>query len=119
MTDDEADKMMTDVSDAICADDMELAAEALEHMAYEYDGNRTLRMFLYKPNGVPKTNDIMVENVTELAFTYFNSNDETTSNLDDIRTVGIRMTIEKPSGRDGQISRTLEKRVKCRNLEYN
>jgi len=94
-------------------------APDMEHMAYEYDGNRTLRMFLYKANGDPETNDVMVENVTDLAFTYFNSNDETTSNLDDIRTVGIRMTIEKPSGRDGQISRTLVKRVQCRNLEYN
>lgn len=101
-----------DETDGIDAPDM-------EHMAYEYDGNRTLRMFLYKANGDPETNDVMVENVTDLAFTYFNSNDETTSNLDDIRTVGISMTIEKPSGRDGQISRTLVKRVQCRNLEYN
>jgi hypothetical protein len=76
-------------------------------------------MFLYKANGDPETNDVMVENVTDLAFTYFNSNDETTSNLDDIRTVGISMTIEKPSGRDGPINRTLVKRVNCRNLEYN
>lgn len=36
MTDDEADKMMTDVSDAICEDNAERAAEALEHMAYSF-----------------------------------------------------------------------------------
>jgi len=94
-------------------------APDMEHMAYEYDGNRTLRMFLYKANGDPETNDVMVENVTDLVFTYFNSNDETTSNLDDIRTVAIRMTIEKPSGQDGPIGRTLVKRINCRNLEYN
>jgi hypothetical protein len=36
MTDDEADKMMTDVSDAICEDNPERAAEALEAMANAY-----------------------------------------------------------------------------------
>ncbi len=30
--------------------------------------------------------DILVENVTGLTFSYYTSNDETTSNLDDIRT---------------------------------
>ncbi len=91
----------------------------MEHMAYEYDGSNTLKLFLYKANGTPETSDIMVENVTDLTFTYFNSADETTSNPDDIRSVGIRMTIQKPSGRDGQVSRTLVKRVECRNLEYH
>ena len=101
-----------DASDGIDVPDM-------EHMAYEYDGDRTLKMFLYKANGDPETNDTMVENVTDLTFTYFNSDDETTSNIGDIRTVEIRMTIQKPSGRDGMVSRTLVKRVKCRNLEYD
>ena len=36
MTDDEADKMMTDVSDAICEDNPDRAAEALEAMAYAF-----------------------------------------------------------------------------------
>ena len=36
MTEDEADKMMVDVSDAICEDNPERAAEALEAMAYAY-----------------------------------------------------------------------------------
>ncbi len=101
-----------DATDGIDAPDMEF-------MAYEYDGNSTLRMSLYKANGNLEISDTMVENVTDLTFSYFNSNDDTTSNLDDIRTVGIRLTIQKPSGRDGMISRTLVKRVKCRNLGYN
>ena len=63
--------------------------------------------------------EVMAENVTDLTFTYFDSNDDTTSNLDQIRTVDIRMTIQKPSGQDGEVSRTLVKRVTCRNLEYN
>ena len=91
----------------------------LEHMGYEFDGNGIVRMSLYKPDGTTKEiSDILVENVTGLIFSYYNSNDGTTSNLDDIRTVGIEMTITKNSGRDGPVSRTLIKRVKCRNLEY-
>jgi len=100
-----------DASDGIDAPDM-------EHMAYEFDGNSTLKMSLYKADGTQEVSDTMVENVTDLTFAYFNSDDDTTSILDDIRTVEIRMTIQKPSGRDGPVSRTLVKRVKCRNLEY-
>jgi hypothetical protein len=77
-----------------------------------------VRMSLYKTYPVKEMSDILVENVTGLIFSYYNSNDGTTSNLDDIRTVGIEMTITKNSGRDGPVSRTLIKRVKCRNLEY-
>ena len=91
----------------------------IEHMAYEYDGTGTLKMFLYKANGDPEMDEIMAENVTDLTFTYFDSNDDTTSNLDEIRTVDIQMTVQKPSGQDGEVSRTLVKRVQCRNLEYH
>ena len=101
-----------DVSDGIDATDM-------ENMAFDYDGNSTVTMSLYKADGTLELSDTMVENVTDLSFEYFNSDDDTTSVLEDIRTVEIRMTIQKPSGRDGQVSRTLVKRVKCRNLEYN
>jgi hypothetical protein len=87
-------------------------------MGYEFDGNGIVRMSLYETYPVKKISDILVENVTGLIFSYYNSKDETTSNLDDIRTVGIEMTITKTSGRDGPVSRTLIKRVKCRNLEY-
>lgn len=101
-----------DASDGIDKPDM-------EHIAYEYDGNSTLKMSLYKADGTLEVSDTMVENVTDLTFAYYNSDDDTTSILDDIRTVEIRMTIQRPSGRDGLVSRTLVKRVKCRNLEYN
>ena len=91
----------------------------MEFMAYEYDGNSTLKMSLYKADGSLEISDTMVENVTDLSFAYFNSDDDTTSVLEDIRTVEIRMTIQKPSGQDGQVSRTLVKRVECRNLAFN
>ena len=101
-----------DITDGIDETDM-------EYVAYEYDGNSVVKMSLYKANGTLELSDTMVENVTDLSFEYFNSDDDTTSVLEDIRTVEITMTIEKPSGQDGQVSRTLIKRVKCRNLEYN
>jgi type IV pilus assembly protein PilW len=91
----------------------------MEFMAYEYDGNSTLKMSLYKADGSLEISDTMVENVTDLSFAYFNTEDNTTSVVEDIRTVEIRMTIQKSSGRDDQVSRTLIKRVKCRNLAYN
>jgi len=92
----------------------------LEYMEYEFDNsNGIVKMSLYKPDGTTKEiSDILVENVTGLTFSYFTSNDVTTSNLDDIRTVGIEMTIKKISARDGPVSRTLIKRVICRNLDY-
>jgi type IV pilus assembly protein PilW len=99
-----------DTTDGIDAPDM-------EHMAYEYDGSGKLKMVLYKANGNLET-EIMAENVTDLTFTYFDSNDDTTSNPDEIRMVDIQMTIQKASGQDGLVSRTLVKRVKCRNLDY-
>jgi type IV pilus assembly protein PilW len=100
-----------DATDGIDAPDM-------EHMAYEYDGSGILKMVLYKANGDLETDEIMAENVTDLTFTYFDSNADTTSNLDEIRTIDIQMTIQKASGQDGLVSRTLVKRVKCRNLDY-
>ena len=92
----------------------------LEYMEYEFDNsNGIVRMSLHKPDGTTKEiSDTLVENVTGLTFSYFTSNDVTTSNLDDIRTVGIEMTIKKISARDGPVSRTLIKRVICRNLDY-
>jgi len=95
-----------------------IAEPDLEHMAYEFDGSGILKMSLYKSDGTLEISDILVDDVTGLTFSYYNSDDVTTSNLDDIRTVGIEITIKKNSGRDGPISRTLIKRVKCRNLEY-
>jgi type IV pilus assembly protein PilW len=106
-----------ELDDADATDGIDLPD--MEHMAYEYDGTGLLKMVLYKANGSLETDEIMAENVTGLTFTYFDSNDNTTSDLDEIRTVGLQMTVQKPSGQDGEVSRTLVKRVKCRNLEYN
>jgi hypothetical protein len=36
--------------------------------------------------------------------------------LADIRTVGITLTVNRPAGREGTVSRTYTTQVRCRNL---
>ncbi len=100
-----------DTSDGIDVQD-------IEHIAYEYDGTQNLSLNLYKADGTLVFSDRVVTNVTGLTFTYFDSANVATSTAEDIRTVDIQMTVEKPSGKGVQVSRTLMKRVQCRNLEY-
>lgn len=89
----------------------------IEQIAYEYDGNSTVNMILYRTDGTEFSGRV-VTNVTDLTFAYFDSDNVATSVLDDIVAVDIQMTIERPSGKDGRVSRTLAKRVQCRNLEF-
>ena len=60
--------------------------------------------------------EVLIDNVTNLSFTYLDSNDQTTSDLNEIRSVIISLTMQRPAGRDGEISRTYTTRVRCRNL---
>jgi type IV pilus assembly protein PilW len=100
-----------DISDGIDAPD-------IEHIAYEWDGSGTIRLNLYKADGTLELSEGVVRNVTDLSFNYFDADNVATSVIDDIRTVGIQMTIQRTSGRDGPVSLTLVKRVTCRNLEF-
>ena len=60
--------------------------------------------------------EVLVDNVTSLNFTYLDTDDQTTSDLNEIRSVTISLTMQRPAGRDGQVSRTYTTRVRCRNL---
>jgi prepilin-type N-terminal cleavage/methylation domain-containing protein len=72
--------------------------------------------------------EILLDNVTDLRFTYFddavppnNLADPVTqevddTNLDNIRTVVISMTVQEPAGLGGSVNRTYVTRVRCRNL---
>jgi type IV pilus assembly protein PilW len=91
----------------------------LENMEYAYNGTDTIEMILYKSDGTEEMRATLVDNVTDLAFTYFDADDATTSAAEDVRTIEIRMTIQKDSGIGGQVSRTLIKRVDCRNLKFD
>lgn len=91
----------------------------LEQMEYAYNGTDTVEMILYKSDGTEEMRATLVDNVADLNFAYYDADDAVTSNAEDVRTVEIKMTIQKNAGRAGKISRTLIKRVKCRNLEYH
>ena len=66
--------------------------------------------------------EILLENVTDLTFTYLDEagNVIPTANLAarrlDIRTIGISLTLDRPAGRSGVVSRTYTTQVRCRNL---
>lgn len=58
----------------------------------------------------------LIDNVTDLKFTYLDLSDQTTNNRGDIKTVLISMTVTQPAGRRQSLSRTYSTRVLCRNL---
>jgi prepilin-type N-terminal cleavage/methylation domain-containing protein len=64
--------------------------------------------------------DILLDNITSLTFTYLDEPDTPlaapVANPQDIRTVVISLTMQRPAGRDEPISRTYTSRVRCRNL---
>lgn len=103
-------------------DDPDLSAGSieanLEQIAFTYDGTNLLEMILYNSDDSIESRDTLVDNVSYMNFTYLDADDVITSNPDAIRTVLIEMTVQKPAGRGGMVSRTLSKRIRCRNLDF-
>lgn len=91
----------------------------LEQMAYEYNGADRIEMILYQSDGTEEMRATLVENVSALTFSYLDADAAPTSNAEDVRSVEISMTIQRLSGRGSPVSRTLIKRVKCRNLAFH
>ena len=60
--------------------------------------------------------EVLIGNMTDLNFTYLDSADQTTSDLDEIRSVVVSLTMQRAAGRDGEVSRTYTTQVRCRNL---
>lgn len=58
----------------------------------------------------------IIDNVTDLTFTYLDVNDDVTADPSTAKTVEISMTVTEPAGRRRTISRTYSTRVMCRNL---
>ena len=91
----------------------------LEQLAFSFDENTNLlEMILYKSDDTVEIRDTMMDNVSNLNFTYLNADDAVTANLNEIRTVIIALTVLKPAGRGDPVSRTLTKRIRCRNLDF-
>lgn len=55
-------------------------------------------------------------NVSNLAFTYFDRDNNPTVDPNRIASVGISLTTQEPAGRGGVVSRTYSTRVRCRNI---
>ena len=88
----------------------------LEHMAYAFNGTDRIEQVLYNTDGSEHNRSTWVQYVSNFELTYFDENGAATSDLSEIRTVGIQMTIQKPAGDDSIATRTLIKQVNCRNL---
>lgn len=58
----------------------------------------------------------IIDNVTDLTFTYLDADDSVTADPGAIKTVEISMTVTEPAGPRQTISRTYATRVLCRNL---
>jgi prepilin-type N-terminal cleavage/methylation domain-containing protein len=103
-------------------DDPDLSAGSiesnLEHIAFEWDGNDLLEMVLYHPDDTEVARDTLMDNVTNLNFTYLDAADAATAVPADIRTVVVQLTVQKPAGRGDPVIRTHTKRIRCRNLDF-
>jgi type IV pilus assembly protein PilW len=94
-----------------------------ERITYELTAN-DLNQILYEGTG-SQNSQPLISDVQNLTFTYFGGDNNVlaspvaAADLADIQTVQISITVLKPAGRDDPVSRTLTKRVKCRNLAFN
>jgi prepilin-type N-terminal cleavage/methylation domain-containing protein len=65
---------------------------------------------------------IMAENVDDFQFAYLDADHNLLAfpiaDLSEIRSVQIIVTMEQPAGLAGPVSRTLSKRILCRNLDF-
>lgn len=94
----------------------EIDEGAFERLTYAWDApNQRLRL-THDAGTASSDTETIVDNVTNMLFTYFDEDDAATTDLNEIRSVGISMTVEEPAGRDGTVSRTYNTRVRCRNL---
>ena len=95
-----------------------------ERITYDFQANQ-LNQILYEGTGSEDTPQPLISDVQNLTFTYFDTDGNTLGSpvpaamLADIRTVEISMTVQEPAGRGNPVSRTLTKRVKCRNSGLN
>jgi prepilin-type N-terminal cleavage/methylation domain-containing protein len=103
----------------------------LEEITYNFQNDQDqVVQTLYE--GKPSENTAaLINNITSLNFSYFDADNADlidsglsppqvpSDKLADIRTVEITVTHQEPAGRDKMVSRTLTRRVECRNLTFD
>ena len=92
-----------------------------ERITYFYDAaNSRLRQCLWE--GTLNDWQTVSENVTNFQFSYLDADNNLIAfpiaDLSIIRSVVVSMRMEKPAGRSGQVERTINKRILCRNLLF-
>jgi prepilin-type N-terminal cleavage/methylation domain-containing protein len=93
----------------------------LERITYAYDAaNKSLKQCLSE--GTVDDWQIVAKNVDEFRFAYLDADHNPLAlpiaDLSEIRTVQITLTMEQQAGIAGSVSRTLNKRILCRNLDF-
>ena len=83
-----------------------------ERMKYYLDGTQLIQ----KTDDDATTAQVLLDNVTELTFTYLDEDDgELTANPSEPASIVIKMTVREAAGRKGYITRTLSERIRIRN----
>jgi type IV pilus assembly protein PilW len=93
-----------------------------ERVTYEFDvGNNRVRQGYYEGTA-SETWQTLLENVNSVSFSYLDVNDAAialpvaAADLDDIRTVVLSMTVQGTNAQGGNFFRTLDTRIRCRNM---
>ena len=90
--------------------------DPFEDMIYALNGNLLQQTTDLGSGPVTAT---LLDNVTALTFSYLDQAENFLPEpvaADQIRTVLVSLTMQRPAGRDGTVSRTYTTRVRCRNL---
>lgn len=58
----------------------------------------------------------ILDNVTNLSFTYLDKDDNTTSDPNEVKSIFVSLTLQRPAGYNRQVERTFATQVRCRNL---
>jgi len=100
-----------------------------ESIAYEFQGNQIVQT-LYEDTA-SENPALLISNIDNVQFRYFDGDNSDlmdyglsppqvpADELVDIRTVEIQITVAQPAGIDEPVSRTLTRRVECRNMVFN
>ena len=102
-----------------------------EEITYDFQGNQVMQTLYETVTTSSPDAAALINNITNLNFAYFDAANTDLidyvlspprvpdDKLADIRTVEILVTHQEPAGRGKMVSRTLTRRVECRNLTFN
>ena len=102
-----------------------------EEITYDFQGSQVMQTLYETVTTSTADTASLISNITNLNFAYLDADNTDLIDLGlspprvpddklaDIRTVEILVTHQEPAGRDKMVSRTLRRRVECRNLTFN